>query len=243
MPTVQAARSAPLGAQVEQDELLAILCHELRSPLAAIHNALDLLRSPAGQDASARERMHALIERQTRHLSQLTDGVLDVAHGSDGQLRLHCERVDLRAVVNDSIETLEWELRQRRHRLAITWPDRPVWVWADTARMQQVVLNLLANASKYTNAGGDLAVSVRRRELHAELYVRDSGIGIAGDDLPFIFDLYRRSEHGASGSRSGLGIGLALVRTLVGLHGGNVCASSAGVGQGSEFRVRLPAVN
>jgi signal transduction histidine kinase len=117
-----------------------------------------------------------------------------------------------------------------------------VWVQGDAARLQQVFVNLLSNAAKYTDSSGDLMLAVRQRERHAEVCLRDSGIGIAADELPHIFDLYRRAEPGASGSRAGLGIGLALVRTVVGLHGGTVRASSAGLGQGSEFIVRLPAI-
>ncbi len=243
MPTIQAALMEPLHTPVCQEDLLAVLCHELRTPLGAMQNALDILRTAAGKEAAVRERMHSLIARQVKQLIDLATGVQDVAQSSCGRLRLRRERVDLRAVVNDAIETLEWELRRRGHRLALDWPNRPVWVQGDAARLQQVFVNLLSNAAKYTDSSGDLMLAVQQRERHAEVCLRDSGIGIAADELPHIFDLYRRAEPGAAGGRAGLGIGLALVRTLVGLHGGTVRASSAGLGQGSEFIVRLPAIS
>jgi len=217
-----------------------MLCHELRAPLGAIQNALEVLRSPTGQEPAIQERMHALIERQVRQLTRLTAGVLDVSRSAGEPMPLQREQIDLRTVITDAIETLEWELQQRAHRLALAIPAHPVWVRGDAGRLQQVFLNLLANAVKYTDAGGELALSVQPRDHHVEVQVRDSGIGIAPDELPFVFDLYRRADHSAAGNQYGLGIGLALVRTLVGLHGGHVRASSAGVGQGSEFTVRLP---
>jgi len=220
-----------------------MLCHELRAPLGAIQNALNVLRSPTGQERAIQERMHALIERQVRQLTRLTAGVLDLSRSAGEPLPLQRERIDLRTVITDAIETLEWELQQRGHRLELALPSRPVWVRGDAGRLQQVFLNLLANAVKYTDAGGELTVSVQQQEHHVEVRLRDSGIGITSDELPFIFDLYRRADHGAAGNPYGLGIGLALVRTLVGLHGGHVRASSAGAGQGSEFTVRLPLVS
>jgi signal transduction histidine kinase len=157
-----------------------------------------------------------------------------------GRLRLRRERVDLCAVVRDAIQTLESDLDQRNHRVAATWPDAPIWLHADASRLEQVFVNLLANASKYTDAGGVLALSVHTRDRHAIVCVRDSGIGIAHDVLPHIFDLFVQADEAAPRSRSGLGIGLALVRMIAELHGGSVIAASAGLGQGSEFTVRLP---
>ena len=229
-----------ITADRRKDEFLAVLCHELRSPLASIQNAIGILRSRTGDDLALQRRMHALIERQVCQMTLLAVGLLDVSRITCGRLRLKRERVDLCVVVRDAIETLEADLNQRNHRIAATWPDAPVWLHADASRLGQVFVNLLANASKYTDAGGELALSVHTHGGHAVVCVRDSGIGIAHDVLPHIFDLFVQADDAAPRSKSGLGIGLALVRMLTELHGGNVNASSAGLGQGSEFTVRLP---
>jgi signal transduction histidine kinase len=217
-----------------------VLCHELRSPLSSIQNAIVILRGRAGEDLALRLRMHALIERQVCQMTQLAAGLLDVTRVTCGRLRLKRERVDLCVVVRAAIETLESDFSQRDHRLAATLPDAPVWLNADASRLEQVFVNLLANASKYTDAGGDLALSLQTSDADAVVCVRDSGIGIAPDVLPYIFDLFVQADEAVARSRSGLGIGLALVRMLAELHGGSVTAASAGLGQGSEFTVRLP---
>jgi len=185
-------------------------------------------------------RMHALIERQACQMTKLAADLLDVTRITCGGLRLKRERVDLCVVVRAAIETLESDFHQRDHRVAATWPDAPVWLHADANRLEQVFVNLLANASKYTDAGGDLALSVQTSDGHAVVCIRDSGIGIAPNVLPYIFDLFVQADEATARSRSGLGIGLALVRMLAELHGGSVTAVSAGLGHGSEFTVRLP---
>jgi signal transduction histidine kinase len=229
-----------ISADRHKDEFLAVLCHELRSPLASIHNAIVILRGRAGEDVALQLRMHALIERQVCQMTQLAAGLLDVTRISRGRLRLKRERVDLCVVVRAAIETVEADCNQRDHRVAASWPDAPVWLHADASRLEQLFVNLLANASKYTDDGGDLALSVQTSEGDAVVCIRDSGIGIAPDVLPYIFDLFVQADEAAARSRSGLGIGLALVRMLAELHGGSVMAASAGLGHGSEFTVRLP---
>jgi signal transduction histidine kinase len=229
-----------LTAVRRKDEFLATLCHELRSPLGAIQNALGILNGQAGQDLAALQRLHALIERQVRHMMRLTADLLDVSGISHGQLRLQRERMDLREVLHQAIETMDSELQQHGHRLAICLPEAPVWLQADATRLQQVFDNLLANAFKYTDPGGDLALSLHVHDGYAVVNVRDSGIGIAAETLPHIFDLFMQADPPARHYGPGLGIGLALVRMLVEMHGGRVAAMSAGVGQGSEFSVRLP---
>jgi two-component system CheB/CheR fusion protein len=184
--------------------------------------------------------MHALIERQLGRMTHLVDELLDVSRITSGQLHLQRQRLDLRDVVSHSIETLEWHLLERNQRLATELPDAPVWLQADPARLEQVFVNLLANASRYTDAGGQLAVWVHTRDGEAIIRVRDSGIGIASEALPHIFDLFKQGDAADPRSKAGLGVGLAVVRNLVELHGGTVTAASAGVGQGSEFTVRLP---
>jgi signal transduction histidine kinase len=223
-----------------KDEFIAVLCHELRSPLASIRNAIGILRSRSDEDLAVQHSMHALIERQVRQMTLLAVGLLDVSRITSGRLRLKRERVDLCVVVRNAIETVESDLNQRQQRVAVAWPDAPVWLQADAGRLEQVFVNILGNASKYTDAGGELALSVSTRNGHAIVCVRDSGIGIAHHMLPHIFDLFVQADEAAPRSRSGLGIGLALVRMLAELHGGSVIAASAGLGRGSEFTVRLP---
>jgi signal transduction histidine kinase len=222
-----------------KDESLAMISHELRSPLAAIQNALRLLSGQVGEGL-ARQRAQALIERQVRRMTLLVDDLLDVSRITHGRMHLRRERVDLRVVVSNAIETLQSDINERDHHLTTAVPDGPVWLQADPMRLEQVFVNLLANASRYTDAGGKLAVWVHTRDDQAVIRIRDSGIGIAPDALPHIFDLFRQADEAVPHSKSGLGIGLALVRNLLELHGGSVTAASAGIGQGSEFTVRLP---
>jgi len=226
-------------ANRRKDEFLAMISHELRSPLASIHNAVRFLGNPIGK-GPARQRMQALLERQVRRMTQLVDDLLDVSRITSGRLHLQRERIDLRVVVNNAIESLEPDITAHNHRLTTALPDAPVWLQADPCRLEQVFVNLLANAARYTDAGGELTVWVHRREGQAVIRIRDSGIGIAPDALPHIFDLFKQANEADPRSKSGLGIGLAVVRNLVELHGGSVTAASAGSGQGSEFTVRLP---
>ena len=222
-----------------KDEFLAMLGHELRNPLGAINNALALLQSEKEQ-TSAQRQAQALIDRQVRRMMRLVDDLLDVSRVRHGHLRLRRERMDLRAAVSNAVETLGSEANDRRQQLSIALPEEPVWLHADPERLEQVFVNLLANASRYTDPGGTIAVSMHLGDGHALVRLQDTGIGIAPEALPHIFDLYRQADEGNPRSQAGLGIGLALVRQLVWLHGGNVSVASAGLGQGSEFTVRLP---
>jgi signal transduction histidine kinase len=227
------------NANRHKDEFLAVLGHELRSPLASILNGIHLLVHQK-QDAPASQKIQAMIERQVGRMTQLVDDLLDVSRITHGRLRLQRERIDLREVVSNAIQTLESDIRQRNHRLTFTLPDAPMWLLADPGRLEQVYVNLLANASKYTDTGGELTVVGRVQDDQAVVRVRDSGMGIAAEVLPHLFDLFWQADAAASRSQSGLGIGLALVRNLVESHGGIVTAESAGPGQGSEFTVYLP---
>jgi len=226
-------------ANRRKDEFLAMLGHELRNPLASIHNGIHLL-SHQTEDTLASQKIKAMIERQVRRMSQLLDDLLDVSRITNGRLRLQRERIDLRDVVSKAIETLESDIKQRNHRLTTALPDTPVWLQADPGRLEQVFVNLLANASKYTDTGGELGIWMHVRDGQVVVRVRDSGIGIAPEALPHLFVLFRQADEAAPRSQSGLGIGLALVRNLVESHGGSVTGASAGLGQGSEFTVRLP---
>jgi signal transduction histidine kinase len=235
-------------AQIEQlrtsnrlkDEFMAILGHELRSPLAALLNAVRILSAEVGQDLLVQENMHALIARQLHNMMRLTSGLQEISSISLGLLGLQCERIDLRVVLAAAIATMEPALQQRTHRIKTCWPEAPVWLQGDADRLDQVFQNLISNASKYTNPGGDLTLSLRVHDHDAVVRIRDSGIGIAAAALPDIFDLFLQPDRAASRSRAGLGIGLTLVKTLVELHGGRVAALSAGIGHGSEFTVWLP---
>src|SRR5580658_9157222 len=229
-----------LLADRRKDEFLAMLSHELRSPLASILNALGVLRTANGEEVLVQRKMYELIERQVRHMALLSTALMDISGINCGHLRLSRERIDLRVVLGHAIETLESELKERHQQLTATWPDSPMWLHADAARLEQVFVNLIANASKYSYPGRDIVVQMQALGGHAVIGVRDSGIGIAPESLPHVFELFMQADSTAPRSRSGLGIGLALVRSLVELHGGSVTAVSAGIGQGSEFTVRLP---
>ncbi len=221
------------------EELLAMVCHELRSPLASVRHAVRLLGKPAPESAERRQ-LQAVIERQAGRMSRLIDDLLDVTHVTTDRMRLRCERLDLRLVVAHAVETATSEIEARGHQLVTSAPDRPAWVNGDAFRLEQVFVNLLANAAKYTEHGGRLAIRTDLHDNQAIVRISDSGVGIAPQLLPYIFDLYRQAEQANPQSRAGLGIGLAIVRSLVEQHGGQVAAASSGPGHGSEFTVYLP---
>jgi signal transduction histidine kinase len=227
-------------ANRRKDEFLAVLSHELRSPLASIQHGIGVLRGGGGRDVTVQRGMHELIERQVRQMGTIASGLLDVGRITSGHLLLQPERIELRALLSNAIETLEPDFRRRTQSLEATWASSSMWVMADASRIEQVFINLLTNASKYTDVGGSVVLSLRALDGHAIVRIKDSGIGIAAHVLPNIFDLFMQADAASARSRSGMGIGLALVRTILELHGGSVTASSAGLGQGSEFVMRLP---
>jgi PAS domain S-box-containing protein len=226
-------------ADKRKEEFLATLAHELRNPLAPIRNSLYLLKA-SGAAGPTLDRALAMMGRQTDHLTRLVDDLLDVSRVMRGKIELRPERVDVGAVAGRAVETAQPLLDARRHRLTVTVPDQPVWVRADPVRLAQVVSNLLTNAAKYTGPDGEIGLAVEESDGQAVVRVRDTGIGIAPDVLPKVFDLFFQADTSASGTQGGLGIGLTLVKSLVELHGGTVEAHSPGPGQGSEFVVRLP---
>jgi len=201
------------AADRRKDEFLAVLGHELRNPLTSINNGIHLLKLQT-QDTPARQKTQAMIERQVHRMTQLVDDLLDVSRVTYGRLRMQRVRIDLRDIVSNSIETLESNINERHHRLTTAFPDAPVWLQADPCRLEQVFVNLLANASRYTDAGGKLAVEMHTRDGQAVVRVRDSGIGIAPEVLPHIFDLFRQADGAAPRSQSGLGVGLASSRRI-----------------------------
>jgi signal transduction histidine kinase len=228
-----------MRADRRKDEFLAILSHELRSPLAAIQNAIAVLRGAHGSDAAVQSGMHELIERQVRQMSLLATGLLDVGQIARGQLQLQHARIDLQTVLTNAMETVDPDFSARRQVFSAICPHCSIWVMADASRLEQVFVNLLTNASKYTEEGGQISLSVQVEDGEAAVRVKDSGIGIAAHTLPNVFDLFMQVGVTTGRTRSGVGVGLALVRKIVEMHDGTVTALSAGLGQGSEFVVRL----
>jgi signal transduction histidine kinase len=221
-----------------KDEFLAVLAHELRNFLAPVRNALQILRlAPA--DTPSVDRATGIIGRQVDHVARLTDDLLDVARVRQGKVQLCMKPVDLMTAVGHAVEAAHSLIDKRNHRLDVELPPGPVFVRADPTRLEQIILNLLTNAAKYTEPGGYVGVSVTTADGEAVLQVRDTGVGLAPEILPRVFDLFAQAK---GGSHGGLGIGLSLVRSLVEMHGGSVSVASAGLGKGSEFTVRLPVI-
>lgn len=229
-----------LAADRRMNEHLTFVSHELRNSLGAIRNAAWLMEMNP-RTPSLVEKAQLTIKRQASQMARLIDDLLAVSLSRSGRLSLQRERVDLRVVARYAVESVELEIDRRNQRLTVALPETPVWLQADPGRLAQVLVNLLGNAVKYTNEGGELRLSVEREAGGAAIRVRDSGIGIDRDVLPHVFEPFMQAESSLPRSEKGLGVGLALVRSLVELHGGCVTAASAGLGQGSEFTVHLPA--
>ncbi|MCY2989177.1 MAG: hybrid sensor histidine kinase/response regulator, partial [Planctomycetota bacterium] len=222
-----------------KDEFLAMLSHELRSPLAPIANAVQLLGLQRGSESPIQQQARGIIERQMGQLQHLVDDLLEVSRITTGRVQLRREQVAVSNIVEVAVETARPLIEQRRHELTVSLPPEPIWLHADAARLEQVVVNLLTNAAKYTEEGGHVWLTVQQEGQECVLRVRDTGPGIAPALLPRIFDLFTQAKRSLDRSEGGLGIGLALVQQLTELHGGKVEATST-LGQGSEFVVRLP---
>jgi PAS domain S-box-containing protein len=233
---LDAARAAAEAASRAKDEFLAMLGHELRNPLSPIMTALQLMRL-RGTIGAEHER--SVIERQVRHMVSLVDDLLDVSRIARGKVQLRLERVDLADAVAKAIEMTSPAIDERRHVLEID-VQRGLVVDGDPGRLSQVVANLLSNAAKYTDAGGCIVIAANRDEEHAVLRVQDNGTGIDAEMLPRVFELFSQERQAIDRSQGGLGLGLAIVRSLVQAHGGTVSVHSAGRGSGSEFVIRLP---
>ena len=227
-------------ANRSKEEFMALLSHELRSPLSPILNALGILRRMRTNDPII-ENAGNIIDRQVGQMVRLVDDLLDITRITNGKLRLTKEKVELRVVANRAAETCRPLMEASKHEFSVSLPTQPVWVDADPARLEQVVVNLLNNAAKYTDPGGLIRMAVSREGDEAVLRVRDNGVGVAPDMLPKIFDLFTQVDGSLGRSYGGLGIGLALARNLVEMQDGRLQARSGGVGQGSEFTVKLPA--
>lgn len=224
-----------------KDEFLAMLAHELRNPLAPIHNAVQLMRSPTlpvAQLSWARD----VIGRQVGHLTRLVDDLLDVSRITRGKINVKRELLDVATIVARAVETVQPMLASQKHELVQNIDSAPVYVEGDLTRLTQIVGNVLSNAIKYTDAGGRIQLDVVAARDRIEIRIRDNGIGIEPAALPAVFDLFTQASRVAERTQTGLGIGLALVKRLVELHGGSVEARSEGLGLGSEFIVWLPRV-
>ena len=249
--TARSEMELKIGEQAEaladqhrrKDEFLAMLSHELRNPLAPILSATHLLKLHERESENPiQQQAREVIERQVAQLTRLVSDLLEVSRVVTGQIRMKLEKLDLRQIVDHALETAGPLIEKRRHEAVRTLPPEPVWVLGDATRLEEVVVNLLNNAAKYTNEGGRIEVSLEEGENGALLRVRDSGIGIAPEVLPRIFDLFTQADRSLNRAQGGLGIGLHLVQRLVELHRGTVEAHSPGLGQGSEFVVSLATV-
>jgi signal transduction histidine kinase len=235
------------AADARKDEFLAMLSHELRNPLAAIHGAVTVMEQkmlPDPQLVWARE----VLGRQTAHLTRLIEDLLDVSRITRGKVTLQKEPVELRSVVAHAIETTRVLIESRRHRLTVNLPQRPLWIDGDPVRLAQIMGNLLTNAAKYTEEGGHIELSLEKEARDGNqsgsvlVRVKDNGTGIPADMLPQLFEPFTHTARAGAASQTGLGIGLAVVRGLVEMHGGSIEAHSEGAGQGSEFVVRLSLI-
>jgi CheY-like chemotaxis protein len=229
----------PAPVPAREDQFLATLAHELRNPLAPMRHCVSILQRASNDDGAARNAIDVL-DRQLRKMVRLVDELLDVSRITRGQVSLHRERIELGAVLDAAVETARGAIDAAGHRLTVERPAPPLWLHADPMRLAQVVANLLDNAARFTEPGGAIRLSARREGEAAVITVLDSGVGISADALPGVFDVFTQADGRAIRADNGLGLGLALVRSLVQLHGGTVGATSRGAGQGSEFTVRLP---
>jgi signal transduction histidine kinase/CheY-like chemotaxis protein len=235
----QAARADAEQANRAKDDFLAMLGHELRNPLSPILTAVQLMRA-RGETSSSREQN--VIERQVKHLIHLVDDLLDISRITRGKVDLDRQPRKLSTLLSKAVEVVTPLLEERRHSLSISIPPQDIWLDVDEFRICQVLTNLLTNAAKYTGPGGTIDLAARREGASIAIRVKDNGTGIARDLLPRVFDLFVQGFQSSERRQGGLGIGLALVRNLVQLHGGSVTATSEGAGTGSEFVVRLPVI-
>ena len=237
--TEQKRQEELVAAHRRKDDFLAILAHELRNPLAPIRNAVRLLSLPSVTEHMA-SRAREMIARQVENLTRLVDDLLDVSRINQGKVQLRKEPIELASIVQAAVEACRPAVDRRKHIVEVELPPEPLWVEADATRLEQVLVNLLNNAAKYTEPGGHIWLKARRAGGEVIVTVKDTGVGIAPDLLPHVFDLFTQADHSLDRSQGGLGIGLTLVRNLVALHGGTISGHSDGLGKGSEFQVRLP---
>ncbi len=226
-------------AHRNKDEFLATLGHELRNPLATVVNAVNLLKQ-AGTDEGLLHDVRDMIERQARHMTRLVDDILDVSRISQGKITLDRAPIELAPAIRRAVDAARPLIEGRQQDLSVSLPAEAIWLEADPIRVEQILVNLVSNATKYTGAGGRIWVMASRIDDEAVITVRDTGVGIEPEMLPRIFEMFAQQGRTLDRSEGGLGVGLTLVKRLAELHGGRVEAASPGVGRGSEFTVRLP---
>ncbi len=228
-------------ADRRKDEFLATLAHELRNPLGLIRNVVSLLESP-GASESETQWGRNIIDKQVNYLTRLTDDLFDISRITRDKLDLRKEEVQLVEIINSAVEASQPLMQQRGHEFTLKLPPEPIYLLADNTRVTQALMNLLNNAAKYTPNSGHIALTVQTENDHVLISVKDTGIGIAADDLSRVFDLFFQVDRSFARAEGGLGLGLTLVNRLIALHGGTVKVHSDGPNQGSEFIVRLPMI-
>lgn len=233
------AEKALREADRRKDEFLAMLAHELRNPLAAIRNATQIVLRNEG-DVQTSRAASQILDRQVGHMIRQVDDLLDVSRISRGKIELRKDRTELAQIISHAVETIRPLCENLRHELSMTLPPQPIYLVGDSIRLAQVVGNLLNNACKFTDRGGRIWLTVDEEGDQAVIRVRDTGIGLAQDQLSRIFELFAQVDNSLERARDGLGLGLTLVKKLVEMHDGTVAATSSGPGLGSEFVVRLP---
>jgi signal transduction histidine kinase len=234
---LQHAQHALREADRRKDIFIATVAHELRQPIGAMLAAIALMRERVSEQSGRRAR--DVVERQVTHLGRIVGDLLDIARIVEGKIELQKQRLDCREVIQEALDSTTPLCEEHHHTLSVDLPDEPMWVEADRTRLLQVFANLLTNAAKYTQDGGEIWLNAETDRTTAVVRIQDNGKGIAPGVLPRIFDLFIQEDNAPAG---GLGIGLRVVRELVELHGGSVAARSDGIGRGSEFIVRLPIV-
>jgi signal transduction histidine kinase len=230
--------AALLSASRSKDEFLSTLSHELRGPLSASGMAAGLLEA-SPHNAEQTTKLSQLITRQVKHMSRLVEDLLDVSRVSRGLVSMHAQPVDISTVITAAVEQLSHAISIKGHAVEVDLPARPCMILGDRTRLVQVLSNLLGNAVRYTPNGGDIVIKAQIENDEVVVEISDNGIGIAESLMPHLFDLYTQAELSTDGKNSGLGLGLALVKSLVELHHGRVTAYSAGIGQGSSFELRF----
>lgn len=228
-----------LAADRKKDDFIATLAHELRNPLAPIRSAAALLRQP---DLSGPQRTECLevIDRQIGQMAHLLEDLLDVSRFTRGKITLRLEVLELASVIAQAVEVARPMIESARHRLTLALPAEGIWLEGDATRLSQIFSNLLTNAAKYSEPGGQIQLSAQAADGRVTVEVADTGIGLAAEHLPLVFEMFSQVERAQSRSQGGLGLGLSLVKGLVEMHGGKISAHSPGLGQGSRFVVELP---
>ncbi len=228
-------------ADRRKSEFLAMLAHELRNPLAAIRNALEVTKLAEGDEGDV-EWAKGVVDRQSSHLARLVDDLLDVSRLTLGKVRLERRNLNAALILDRAVEEVRSLISERKHELTTAY-EGDLTVYADPARLEQIVANLLTNAAKYTPTGGRIWLNALRVDTEVKISVKDTGIGISRTKLPAMFELFVQGERSLDRNEGGLGLGLTIVRNLTEMHGGTVVAQSDGIGKGSKFTVSLPAVD